>query len=78
MIEPVGVGRWGGRTPQDEVPVEEVGLERAGMVVCRRSCGEFVGFADWYQSSRLDATSMAQTGNARILLMVGDFVLNWP
>jgi hypothetical protein len=36
-----------GRPAQREVPFEEVGLERDGVVVGRGGGGEFVGFADW-------------------------------
>jgi hypothetical protein len=36
-----------GRPAQREVPFEEVGFERDGVVVGRGGGGEFVGFADW-------------------------------
>jgi hypothetical protein len=44
MVDALRVGRRGGRTAQCEVPFEEVAVERGGVEVGRRVCGELGGF----------------------------------
>jgi len=67
------------RSAQGEVPLEEVFVERGGMVVFCWVFGEFVGFPDCRLSAKLEgegAEGGRGVGGARIRLIVGDFVLN--
>lgn len=55
------------------MPLEEVFVERGGVVVFCWVFGEFVGFPDYRLLAELERGGV---GGARIRLIVGDFVLN--